>query len=108
MIEYKPRGQRNKIIFPNAARTLLAIQHVGLDNLGALLDFGHCLQGLETPADAASAVLRYGPSFAIDVNHNFRGLSITPVPGTSVAIFPPSTFWRRCTGRAQHRPGDRE
>ena len=53
MIEYKPREPRNKIIFPNAARTLLAIQQVGLDNLGILLDFGHSLYGLETPADAA-------------------------------------------------------
>src|SRR5215203_4916807 len=46
VIEYKPREPRNKIIFPNAARTLLAIQQVGLDNLGILLDFGHSLYGL--------------------------------------------------------------
>ena len=39
VIEYKRREPRNKIIFPNAARTLLAIQQVGLDNLGILLDF---------------------------------------------------------------------
>ena len=30
VIEYKPREPRNKIIFPNAARTLLAIQQIGL------------------------------------------------------------------------------
>ena len=53
VIEYKPREPRNKIIFPNAARTLLAIQQAGCDNLGVLLDFGHSLYGLETPADAA-------------------------------------------------------
>src|SRR5215208_5079847 len=73
VIEYKPREPRNKIIFPNAARTLLAIQQVGLDNLGILLDFGHSMYGLETPADAAQLCIDAGRLFAIDVNDNFRG-----------------------------------
>ena len=60
VIEYKPREPRNKIIFPNAARTLLAIQQVGLDNSGILLDFGHSLYGLETPADAAQLCIDAG------------------------------------------------
>ena len=82
VIEYKPREPRNKIIFPNAARTLLAIQQVGLDNLGVLLDFGHSLYGLETPADAAQLCIDHGKLFAIDVNDNFRGWDDDMVVGS--------------------------
>ena len=82
VIEYKPREPRNKIIFPNAARTLLAIQQVGLDNLGILLDFGHSLYGLETPADAAQLCIDHGKLFAIDVNDNFRGWDDDMVVGS--------------------------
>ena len=82
VIEYKPREPRNRIIFPNAARTLLAIQQVGLDNLGILLDFGHSLYGLETPADAAQLCIDAGRLFAIDVNDNFRGWDDDMVVGS--------------------------
>src|SRR5215216_4077968 len=82
VIEYKPREPRNKIIFPNAARTLLAIQQVGLDNLGILLDFGHSMYGLETPADAAQLCIDAGRLFAIDVNDNFRGWDDDMVVGS--------------------------
>ena len=82
MIEYKPREPRNKIIFPNAARTLLAIQQTGCDNLGVLLDFGHSLYGLETPADAAQLCIDAGKLFAIDVNDNFRGWDDDMVVGS--------------------------
>ena len=82
VIEYKPREPRNKIIFPNAARTLLGIQQVGLNNLGILLDFGHSLYGLETPADAAQLCIDHGKLFAIDVNDNFRGWDDDMVVGS--------------------------
>ena len=82
VIEYKPREPRNKIIFPNAARTLLAIQQTGCDNLGVLLDFGHSLYGLETPADAAQLCIDHGKLFAIDVNDNFRGWDDDMVVGS--------------------------
>src|SRR6478672_4076117 len=82
VIEYKPREPRNKIIFPNAARTLLGIQQVGLDNLGILLDFGHSMYGLETPSDAAQLCIDAGRLFAIDVNDNFRGWDDDMVVGS--------------------------
>jgi xylose isomerase len=82
VIEYKPREPRNKIIFPNAARTLLAIQQAGVANLGVLLDFGHSLYGLETPADAAQLCIDAGKLFAIDVNDNFRGWDDDMVVGS--------------------------
>jgi xylose isomerase len=82
VIEYKPREPRNRIVFPSAARTLLGIQQVGLSNLGILLDFGHSLYGLETPADAAQLCIDHGKLFAIDVNDNFRGWDDDMVVGS--------------------------
>jgi xylose isomerase len=82
VIEYKPREPRVKIIFPNVARTLLGIERIGLPNLGILLDFGHSLYGLETPADAAQLAIDYGRLFAIDVNDNLRGWDDDMVVGS--------------------------
>jgi xylose isomerase len=82
VIEYKPREPRVKIIFPNVARTLLAIEKIGLPNLGILLDFGHSLYGLETPADAAQLAIDYNRLFAIDVNDNMRGWDDDMVVGS--------------------------
>lgn len=81
-IEYKPREPRVKIIFPNVARTLLGIEKIALPNLGILLDFGHSLYGLETPADAAQLAIDYGRLFAIDVNDNLRGWDDDMVVGS--------------------------
>ncbi len=47
-----------------------------------LLDFGHSLYGLETPADAAQLCIDAGKLFAIDVNDNFRGWDDDMVVGS--------------------------
>ncbi|MCG5218243.1 sugar phosphate isomerase/epimerase family protein [Streptosporangium sp. KLBMP 9127] len=72
-IEYKPREPRNTMVFSSAAKTLLAIDEIGLPNVGVLLDFGHSLYGGESPADAARLAMSRGRLFAIDVNDNHRG-----------------------------------
>jgi xylose isomerase len=72
-IEYKPREPRVSMFFSSAAKTLLAIQDMGVDNVGILLDFGHSLYGGESPAEAARLIHSRGLLFAIDVNDNFRG-----------------------------------
>lgn len=72
-IEYKPREPRNRMTFSSMARTLLAIEEMGTDNIGVLLDFGHSLYGGESPAEAAQMAIDRGKLFAIDVNDNFRG-----------------------------------
>ena len=64
------------------ARTLLGIEKIGLPNLGILLDFGHSMYGLETPADAAQLCIDAGRLFAIDVNDNFRGWDDDMVVGS--------------------------
>jgi len=72
VIEYKPREPRVHMSYDSVARTLLAIEKLGLPNVGILLDFGHSLYGGESPADAAQLAIDYGRLFGMDVNDNFR------------------------------------
>jgi xylose isomerase len=72
-IEYKPREPRVSMFFSSAAKTLLAIQDMGVGNVGILLDFGHSLYGGESPAEAARLIHSHGLLYGIDVNDNFRG-----------------------------------
>jgi xylose isomerase len=71
-IEYKPKEPRTHMFFSDAARTLLAIDDIALDNVGILLDFGHSLYAGESPAAAADLCLRRGRLIDIDLNDNFR------------------------------------
>ena len=61
------------MFFSSAAKTLLAIQDMGVGNVGILLDFGHSLYGGESPAEAARLIHSRGLLYGIDVNDNFRG-----------------------------------
>lgn len=72
VIEYKPREPRVKMLWDSAARTILGIQELGLDNVGVLLDFGHSLYGGESPADAAQMLIDHGLLWGMDVNDNLR------------------------------------
>lgn len=81
-IEYKPREPRNRMTFSSVARTLLAIDEIGADNVGILLDFGHSLYGGESPSEAAQMAIDRGRLFAIDVNDNFRGWDDDMVVGS--------------------------
>jgi len=71
-IEYKPKEPRTHMLFSDAARTLLAIEDIGLDNVGVLLDFGHSLYAGESPAAAAELCLFRDRLIDIDLNDNFR------------------------------------
>ncbi len=71
-IEYKPKEPRTHMLFSDAARTLLAIEEIGLDNVGVLLDFGHSLYAGESPAAAAELCLARGRLIDIDLNDNLR------------------------------------
>jgi xylose isomerase len=82
VIEYKPREPRVHMSYSSVARTLLAIEKIGLPNVGILLDFGHALFGGESPADSAQLALDYGRLFGMDVNDNFRSWDDDLVAGT--------------------------
>jgi xylose isomerase len=71
-IEYKPKEPRTHIVLANAAKTLLAIEEIGLDNVGILMDVGHSLYAGESPADAVQLIIGRDRLFGIDFNDNFR------------------------------------
>jgi len=66
----------------SAARTLLGIEEMGLDNVGILLDFGHALFADESPAGSAQLIIDHGRLFGMDVNDNLRGWDDDLVVGT--------------------------
>jgi xylose isomerase len=71
-IEYKPKEPRVQIVFHDAGRTLLAIEELGLANVGILMDVGHSLYAGESPADAVQLILSRDRLYGIDFNDNFR------------------------------------
>jgi xylose isomerase len=71
-IEYKPKEPRTHMLFSSAARTLLAIEDICLDNVGVLIDFGHSMYGGESPASSLELCLARGKLIDVDLNDNFR------------------------------------
>jgi xylose isomerase len=71
-IEYKLKEPRVHMLFGNAARTLLAIEDMGVDNVGIVLDLGHSFFAKETPADVLHLVSRRGKLVSVEVNDNWR------------------------------------
>ncbi len=71
-IEYKVKEPRVHLVFSTAARTLLAIEDMGVDNVGIVLDLGHALFAKETPADVLHLVSRRGKLVSVEVNDNWR------------------------------------
>jgi xylose isomerase len=71
-IEYKPKEPRTHMLFSTAARTLLAIEDIGLDNVGVLIDFGHSMYGGESPAAAVELCVGRNRLIDVDLNDNFR------------------------------------
>jgi len=71
-VEYKPKEPRTHMLFSSAARTLLAIEDVGRDNVGVLIDFGHSMYGAESPAASVELCLSRGKLIDVDLNDNFR------------------------------------
>lgn len=71
-IEYKLKEPRVHMLFGTAARTLLAIEDMGVDNVGIVLDLGHSFFAKETPADVLQLVARRGKLVSVEVNDNWR------------------------------------
>lgn len=71
-IEYKFKEPRTHMFFSTAARTLLAIEDMGVDNVGIVLDLGHSLFARETPAEALQLVHGRGRLLGVEMNDNWR------------------------------------
>jgi len=71
-IEYKAREPRVRITLSSAARTLLAIQDMGVANVGIVMDLGHSFLAKETPAEELQLIARRGKLRSVEVNDNWR------------------------------------
>jgi xylose isomerase len=71
-IEYKEKEPRAHIFFSSAARTLLAIEDMGVENVGIVFDLGHSFFAKETPAEALQLVARRGKLVSVELNDNWR------------------------------------
>lgn len=71
-IEYKEKEPRSHMFFSSAARTLLAIEDMGVENVGIVLDLGHSFFAKETPADVLQLVSRRGKLVSVELNDNWR------------------------------------
>lgn len=71
-IEYKLKEPRTHMLFSTAARTLLAVQEMALDNVGVIMDMGHSLFAKETPAEAVQMLHRHGKLTSVEINDNWR------------------------------------
>jgi xylose isomerase len=71
-IEYKTKEPRIHITLSTAARTILAIQDMGVSNVGVVMDFGHSLMAKETPAEELQLLARRGLLRSVEINDNGR------------------------------------
>jgi len=71
-IEYKEKEPRTHMFFSSAARTLLAIEDMGVENVGIVFDLGHSFFAKETPADVLQLVSRRDKLVSVELNDNWR------------------------------------
>jgi len=69
-----------------AAKTLLAISEMKVDNVGIVMDFGHSLMAQETPAESLLLIHRHGKLVSAELNDNWRGWD-DDLPVASVHLF---------------------
>ena len=60
------------MFFSSAARTLLAIEDMGVANVGIVFDLGHSFYAKETPAEVVQLVARRGKLVSVELNDNWR------------------------------------
>ncbi|WP_327699163.1 sugar phosphate isomerase/epimerase family protein [Streptomyces sp. NBC_00459] len=71
-IEYKLKEPRNRLFWSTAATSLLAIESMGVDNVGLVVDFGHSLFAKENPAEALLLTHSMGRLVDIELDDNYR------------------------------------
>jgi len=70
-IEYKLKEPRNFMTTATVGKTVAICQEIGLPNIGATIDFGHCLMGQESPAESVMFLDRYKRLFGVHINDNY-------------------------------------
>jgi len=70
-VEYKLKEPRNFMTTATVGKTVAICQEIGLPNVGATIDFGHCLMGQESPGESVMFLDRYKRLFAVHINDNY-------------------------------------
>jgi xylose isomerase len=71
-IEYKFKEPRAHMFFGTAAKTLLAIEDMGVNNVGLVYDLGHSFFAKEVPAEVIHLISRRGKLVSVELNDNWR------------------------------------
>jgi len=69
-IEYKPAETRGRCFVDTAAKALLLLKDIGIDQIGVTIDFGHSVWGQENPAEALSLVAESRFPYYVHINDN--------------------------------------
>lgn len=69
-IEYKLKEPRLHMTLSSGAKTLLAIDEIGLANLGVVMDFGHSLFAKESPSEMLQLIHAKGRLVSVELNDN--------------------------------------
>jgi len=69
-IEYKPSETRGRCFVDSAAKALLLLGEIGIEQMGVTLDFGHSMYGNENPAEAVSLLAQSRFLYYIHINDN--------------------------------------
>ncbi len=69
-IEYKPSETRGRCFVDTAAKALLLLNEIRIEQMGVTLDFGHSMYGSENPAEAVSLLAQSRFMYYIHINDN--------------------------------------
>jgi len=81
-VEFKPAEPRRRSLLDSTATTLLAVDGLGLANLGLTLDYCHMLMAHENPSMSAVHCLRQGKLFGMHMNDGHGSLDDGLVTGS--------------------------
>ena len=71
-IEYKLKEPRTHMTIGSAGKTLAICLELGLENVGAVIDFGHALMSREDPAESLVLLSRHHKLFNVHLNDAYR------------------------------------
>jgi len=71
-LEYKHREPRNRLTVSGAAKALLLVNEVAVENVGVCMDFGHALACKENAAESVALINAQGKLFNVHINDCLR------------------------------------
>ncbi|UCD49019.1 MAG: sugar phosphate isomerase/epimerase [Phycisphaerales bacterium] len=69
-IEYKPSETRGRCFVDTAAKALVLLNDIGLEQMGVTVDFGHSIYGNENPAEVVAMLAESRYPYYVHINDN--------------------------------------